>query len=206
MTAFPVRVGRRLERHLPHRRVHPLRRRLQRHPPGDHAGVPEAHRGGALALDVRPRARRRCASAALPTSASSSSCARPGRETIDVEIGYLFHPSALERPAVRAQAQAVRRRRAGLRAPGPGRHHQGAARAALPVRARGRYSWQEESHVQFNRWLVAALSPALAGDAGGDRTDRRRNGLTISPERREQGKLHATIIDSLLRPAAPRSC
>ena len=28
--------------------------------------------------------------------------------------------------------------------------------------ARGRYSWQEESHVQFNRWLVAALPPALA--------------------------------------------
>ena len=56
MTAFPVAVGRRLQRHLPHRRLHPPRRRLQRHPPGDHAGVPEAHRGGALALDVRPRA------------------------------------------------------------------------------------------------------------------------------------------------------
>ena len=49
----PGRVGRRLERHLPHQRLHPHRRRLQRHHQGAHAGLPEADRGGALALDVR---------------------------------------------------------------------------------------------------------------------------------------------------------
>ena len=32
---------------LPHRRLHPHRRWLQRHPPGHHAGVPRPHRGGA---------------------------------------------------------------------------------------------------------------------------------------------------------------
>jgi hypothetical protein len=63
-------------------------------------------------------------------------------------------PFGARRPAVRAQAQAVRRRRAGVRAAGPGRHHQGAARLRSRFAPRGRYSWQEESHVQFNRWLV----------------------------------------------------
>ena len=33
--------------------VHPHRRRLQRHPPGDHAGVPRPHRRGAHPFDVR---------------------------------------------------------------------------------------------------------------------------------------------------------
>ena len=49
---------------------------------------------------------------------------------------------------------------------------------------RGRYSWQEESHVQFNRWLVQRYRrhwPAIAGGvvrSGGD-------GLTISPDSAE---------------------
>ncbi len=74
--------------------------------------------------------------------------------TIDVEIGYLFHPSALDDPLfehklalsdagvqvfVRQDQDATAKVQRGLR-----------SRFAI----RGRYSWQEESHVQFNRWLV----------------------------------------------------
>jgi phenylpropionate dioxygenase-like ring-hydroxylating dioxygenase large terminal subunit len=74
--------------------------------------------------------------------------------TIDVEIGYLFHPSALDDPLfehklalsdagvqvfVRQDQDATTKVQRGLR-----------SRFA----ARGRYSWQEESHVQFNAWLV----------------------------------------------------
>jgi hypothetical protein len=77
-----------------------------------------------------------------------------GPETIDLEIGYLFHPSALEDPLfeqklelsdmgvqvfVRQDQDATTKVQRGLR-----------SRFA----PRGRYSWQEESHVQFNRWLV----------------------------------------------------
>ena len=75
-------------------------------------------------------------------------------QTIDIEIGYLFHPSALEDPLfeekivlsdagvqvfVRQDQDATKKVQAGLN-----------SRFA----PRGRYSWQEESHVQFNRWLV----------------------------------------------------
>ena len=74
--------------------------------------------------------------------------------TIDLEIGYLFHPSALEHPMfdhlfqmsdagvqvfVRQDQDATTKVQRGMN-----------SRFA----ARGRYSWQEESHVQFNRWLV----------------------------------------------------
>lgn len=77
-----------------------------------------------------------------------------GPETIDVEIGYIFHPSALEDPLFEAKLKlsdagvqvfveqdqdATTKVQKGLR-----------SRFA----PRGRYSWQEESHVQFNRWLV----------------------------------------------------
>jgi hypothetical protein len=73
---------------------------------------------------------------------------------IDVEIGYLFHPSALDDPLfghklalsdagvqvfVRQDQDATTKVQRGLN-----------SRFA----PRGRYSWQEESHVQFNRWLV----------------------------------------------------
>ncbi len=75
-------------------------------------------------------------------------------DTIDVEIGYLFHPSALEHPMfdhllemsdagvqvfVQQDQDATMKVQRGL-------HSRFAAR--------GRYSWQEESHVQFNKWLV----------------------------------------------------
>ena len=77
-----------------------------------------------------------------------------GPETIDVEIGYIFHPSALDDPLFEAKLKlsdagvqvfveqdqdATTKVQKGLR-----------SRYA----PRGRYSWQEESHVQFNRWLV----------------------------------------------------
>ena len=75
-------------------------------------------------------------------------------QTIDVEIGYIFHPTALEDPLfeekvvlsdagvqvfVRQDQDATMKVQRGLN-----------SRFA----PRGRYSWQEESHVQFNRWLV----------------------------------------------------
>jgi len=77
-----------------------------------------------------------------------------GPETIDLEIGYLFHPSALDDPLfehklrlsdvgvqvfVEQDQDATRKVQRGLR-----------SRFA----PRGRYSWQEQSHVEFNRWLV----------------------------------------------------
>jgi phenylpropionate dioxygenase-like ring-hydroxylating dioxygenase large terminal subunit len=75
-------------------------------------------------------------------------------DTIDVEIGYLLHPSAPEHPMfehlfkmsdagvqvfVAQDRDATTKVQRGLH-----------SRFAI----RGRYSWQEESHVQFNRWLV----------------------------------------------------
>ncbi len=77
-----------------------------------------------------------------------------GPETIDVEIGYIFHPSTLADPLfeekmvlsdagvqvfVQQDSDATTKVQQGLR-----------SRFA----PRGRYSWQEESHIQFNRWLV----------------------------------------------------
>ena len=77
-----------------------------------------------------------------------------GPEAIDVEIGYIFHPSALDDPLfeqkmalsdagvqvfVQQDQDATTKVQRGLR-----------SRFA----PRGRYSWQEESHIQFNRWLV----------------------------------------------------
>jgi phenylpropionate dioxygenase-like ring-hydroxylating dioxygenase large terminal subunit len=102
-----------------------------------------------------------------------------GPETIDVEIGYLFHPSALDDPLfehklqlsdvgvqvfVRQDQDATTKVQRGLR-----------SRFA----PRGRYSWQEESHVQLNRWLVQRYrrhwptARAAPYDVG--------RGLTISP-------------------------
>ena len=75
-------------------------------------------------------------------------------DTIDVEIGYLFHPSALEHPMfeyllemsdagvqvfVKQDQDATTKVQRGMHS---------------RFEVRGRYSWQEESHVQFNRWLI----------------------------------------------------
>lgn len=84
-------------------------------------------------------------------------------QTIDIEIGYLFHPSALDDPLfhekmvlsdagvqvfVRQDQDATTKVQHGLN-----------SRFA----PRGRYSWQEESHVQFNRWLVRRYRSAWPG-------------------------------------------
>lgn len=77
-----------------------------------------------------------------------------GPETIDIEIGYIFHRSALDDPLfehkvklvdvgiqvfVEQDSDATTKVQRGLR-----------SRFA----PRGRYSWQEESQVRFNRWLA----------------------------------------------------
>ena len=71
-------------------------------------------------------------------------------------------PVGARRPAVRAQAQAVRRRRAGVRATGPGRHDQGAARPALALRAAGPLLVAGGEPRPVQPLAGAALSPALA--------------------------------------------
>jgi len=86
-------------------------------------------------------------------------------ETIDVEIGYIFHPSALEDPLfehklklsdvgvqvfVEQDQDATTKVQRGLR--------------SRYAPRRGRYSWQEESHVQFNRWLVKRYRHHAASD------------------------------------------
>ncbi|NNE11710.1 MAG: aromatic ring-hydroxylating dioxygenase subunit alpha [Ilumatobacter sp.] len=86
-----------------------------------------------------------------------------GAQTIDVEIGYIFHPSSLDDPLfeekvalsdagvqvfVRQDQDATTKVQRGLN-----------SRFA----PRGRYSWQEESHVQFNRWLVQRYRSAWPG-------------------------------------------
>ena len=78
--------------------------------------------------------------------------------TIDIEVGYLFHPTAADHPLfdqlleasdagvqvfIRQDQDATTKVQAGL-----------SSRFA----PRGRYSWQEESHVQFNRWLFGRYS------------------------------------------------
>ncbi len=83
-------------------------------------------------------------------------------ETIDVEIGYLLHPSALDHPMFEhlfAMSDAgvqvfVKQDQDATTKVQRGMHSRFAAR--------GRYSWQEESHVQFNRWLVQRYRRTLA--------------------------------------------
>ncbi len=87
-----------------------------------------------------------------------------GPQTIDVEIGYIFHASALDDPLfdhklklvdvgvqvfVEQDQDATTKVQRGLR-----------SRFA----PRGRYSWQEESHVRFNRWLVQRYQRAHGVD------------------------------------------
>ncbi len=83
-----------------------------------------------------------------------------GPETIDVEIGYIFHPSALEDPLFE---QKMALSDAGVQVfveqdqDATTKVQQGLRSRFAP---RGRYSWQEESHIQFNRWLVARYDAA----------------------------------------------
>jgi len=74
--------------------------------------------------------------------------------TIDIEIGYLFHPSALEHPMFDHLLQMSD---AGVQVfVGQDTDATTKVQRGMGSRfaARGRYSWQEESHVQFNRWLI----------------------------------------------------
>ena len=73
---------------------------------------------------------------------------------IDLEVGYLFHPTALEHPlfdellgATDAGVQVFIRQDQDATT----KVQNGLVSRFAP---RGRYSWQEESHVQFNKWLV----------------------------------------------------
>jgi phenylpropionate dioxygenase-like ring-hydroxylating dioxygenase large terminal subunit len=75
-------------------------------------------------------------------------------DTIDLEIGYLLHPSAPAHPMFDHLLQMsdagvqvfVRQDQDATTKVQRGMHSRYAAR--------GRYSWQEESHVQFNKWLI----------------------------------------------------
>jgi phenylpropionate dioxygenase-like ring-hydroxylating dioxygenase large terminal subunit len=88
-----------------------------------------------------------------------------GAQTIDVEIGYIFHPTAMEDPLFEQKAA--------LSDAGVQVFVQQDQEATTKVQRglnsrfapRGRYSWQEESHVQFNRWLVKRYQ-AAAQSAG----------------------------------------
>lgn len=77
-----------------------------------------------------------------------------GPEAIDVEIGYIFHPSALEDPLFEAKLKLSD---AGVQV-FVEQDQEATTKVQRGLRSRfaprGRYSWQEESHVQFNRWLV----------------------------------------------------
>jgi phenylpropionate dioxygenase-like ring-hydroxylating dioxygenase large terminal subunit len=75
-------------------------------------------------------------------------------DTIDIDIGYLFDRTAMEHPMF---DQLLRQSDGGVQV-----FVEQDTDATTKVQrgmhsrfaARGRYSWQEESHVQFNRWLA----------------------------------------------------
>ena len=77
-----------------------------------------------------------------------------GPQTIDLEIGYLFHPSALDDPLFEHKVKLVD---VGVQV-FVGQDQDATTKVQRGLRSRfarrSRYSWQEESHVQFNRWLV----------------------------------------------------
>jgi phenylpropionate dioxygenase-like ring-hydroxylating dioxygenase large terminal subunit len=88
-----------------------------------------------------------------------------GPETIDVEIGYIFHPSALEDPLFE---QKMALSDAGVQV-FVDQDQDATTKVQRGLRSRfaprGRYSWQEESHIQFNRWLVQRYRAGYAASA-----------------------------------------
>jgi phenylpropionate dioxygenase-like ring-hydroxylating dioxygenase large terminal subunit len=74
--------------------------------------------------------------------------------TIDVEIGTLLHPDTFEHPMF---SQLEEMAAAGIQV-FVDQDQDATAKVQMGLRSRfaprGRYSWQEESHIQFNRWLV----------------------------------------------------
>ena len=92
-----------------------------------------------------------------------------GPETIDVEIGYLFHPSALDDPLFEHKLKLSDVGVQVFVQPGPGRHHQGAARPALPLRARAALLVAGGEPRAVQPLARPALPPALAGASSGRR-------------------------------------
>ena len=75
-------------------------------------------------------------------------------ETIDVEIGYLLHPSAPDHPMfdhLLAMSDAGVQVFVAQDQDATTKVQRGLNSRFAP---RGRYSWQEETHLYFNRWLV----------------------------------------------------
>jgi hypothetical protein len=80
--------------------------------------------------------------------------------TIDLEIGYLFHPDALADPLFEERyrlsalgvSQIVAQDVATTTAVQKG--------LGSRYARRGRYSWQEEAQAQLNRWLVRRYESA----------------------------------------------
>ena len=117
-------------------------------------GLPRPDRGGALALDLRARAsdpvprhrprpglllhRHPQDGRARSTSRSATCCTRAPSST------------RCSTTCSRCPTPACRCSSARTRTPRP----RCSGAWAAGSRSRGRYSWQEESHVQFNRWLV----------------------------------------------------
>ena len=87
------------------------------------------------------------------SSAFARSASRSAPRTIESVFCDLPESGAVGSPDRRATA---RRRRATTRTSiaRVSLISSSAARAFSRFAARGRYSWQEETHVQFNRWLV----------------------------------------------------
>lgn len=75
-------------------------------------------------------------------------------DSIDLEIGYLFHPKALEDPLFEEKFALSAQGVAGIVQQDV--HVTTLTQRGLHSRfaPRGRYAWQEETHRQFNRWLV----------------------------------------------------
>ena len=102
--------------------------------------------------------------------------------TIDVEIGYLFHPTALDDPLFEQKLVLSDVGRSGVRATGPGRHRQGAARAAESVRAARALFVAGGEPRQLQPLARPALSGALAKQCAG-----RLRSLTSPHRRRRSG-------------------
>ena len=133
--------------------LHPHRRRVQRDDEGLAAGLPrltEEERWRWTFALIPPT----LCSASCPTRSSTSSSGPKTPNTIDIEIGYCFDPKQLEVPMF---DQLFADAHAGV----DNFNVQDVYADTMVQRGlrsrfapRGRYSWQEGTLPQFNRWLV----------------------------------------------------
>ena len=83
--------------------------------------------------------------------------------TIDIEIGTLLHPDTFEHPMFEQLLEATT---AGIQV-FVQQDQDVTTKVQVGLKSRfarrGRYSWQEESHVQFNRWLVKRYNQRWPG-------------------------------------------